>query len=102
MSSTESNNVFYKDINVHYKLKPCDRILSIKEPIYQRIISLNNDELLIPKIDKNIPYISDEELINLVNNFNNGLENSQKITILEFLTISNHYRFDGGIERIQV
>ena len=102
MSSTESNNVFYKDINVHYKLKPCDRILSIKEPIYQRIISLNNDELLIPKIDKNITNTNDEDLIHLVNNFNNGLENSQKITILEFLTISNHYRFDGRVERIQV
>jgi hypothetical protein len=102
MVSTESNNVFYKDITVLFKLMPCDRILSIKEPIYQRIISLKNDELLIPKIDQNSPYISDEELIILVNNFNNGLKGSQKITILEFLTISNHYRFDGGVDRIQV
>jgi hypothetical protein len=102
MSSTESNNVFYKDINDHYKLKPCERMLSIKEAIYKRIISLNNEQLLIPKTDQNLPNINDEELINLVNNFNNGLENSQKITILEFLTISNHYRFDGRVDRIQV
>lgn len=102
MSSTGSTLVYYKDINNHGELKSCDRTLSIKEPIYQRIISLNEDQLLIPKIDQNLPHTSDEDLINLVNNFNDGLEDSQKITILEFLTISNHYRFDGKVERIQV
>jgi hypothetical protein len=100
MSSTGSTCVFYKNIKNHYNLKLCDRTLSIKEYIYKRIISLNNDQLLIPKTDQNIPNITDEDLINLVNNFNNELKDSQKITILEFLTISNHYMYDGLIERI--
>lgn len=102
MTLTESTLVYYKDINDHWKLKPCNRTLSITEPIYQRIVSLNDDQLLITRYDQNFPHTSDEDLINLVNNFNDGLEDSQKITILEFLTISNHYRFDGRIERIQV
>ena len=102
MSSTASTCVFYKDINNHGNLRPCQRTLSISEPIYQRIISLKDDQLLISDLNKNLPYTSDEELIELVNNFNEGLEDSQKITILEFLTISNHYRFDGGVDRIQV
>lgn len=98
--------VYYKD-KYHNENFP-DKRLSIPQAIYDVIIKydLYDTILYSTKISQfemhiKVKPLSDEKLIKYVEEFNLILVGHRPITIMEFLTIINHYSYDGAIEIIE-
>ena len=106
MASNKSFCVYYRD-KYYYENFPNKR-LSIPKAVYDVIAKFNswNDILYSTKISQHeihfkVKHLSDQELIEYVKEFNSKLIGHKHITILEFLTIINHYAYDGAIEIIE-
>lgn len=106
MTSVSSPCVFYES-KEHNENFPNKR-LSIPQAVYDVIIKYDlYDTILYStrisqyEIHFKIKPLSDEELIKYVKEFNLKLVGHRHITIMEFLTIINHYSYDGAIEIIE-
>lgn len=98
--------VYYKD-KYHNENFPYKR-LSIPQAVYDVIIKYDFYENILysTKISQyemhiKVKPLSDEKLMNCVKEFNLKLTGHRPITIIEFLTIVNHYSHDGTIEIIE-
>lgn len=98
--------VYYRDENLGTYDNSC-KILSIPEAVYKAMpITLIADVLYVTIVNKNekfwkIRSLSDEELITFVKKINSNLVGHKPITIIDFLTIANHYAINGSIEIIK-
>ena len=107
MTSVSSPScVYYKD-KYHNENFP-NKCLSIPQAVYDVIIKYDlHDNILYStrisqyEIHFKIKPLSDEELIKYVEEFNLKLVGHRPITIMEFLTIINHYSYDGAIEIVE-
>lgn len=97
--------VYYKE-EYHDENFPNKR-LSIPQAVYDALGNDLIDTILystrISQYENHfkIKPLSDEELIKHVKEFNSKLVEHRPITIIEFLTIINHYSYDGAIEIIK-
>lgn len=98
--------VYYKDEYLEMNTNS-GKILSIPEAVYNALPkSLVIDVLYETIVNENEKYwkvrsLSDEELITFVKKINSNLVGHKPITIIDFLTIANHYAINGSIEIIK-